>query len=90
MPRTPPFAGLRRNVVPIAAGLAILVAIWLVPDLTPPSSVPTPVRLVHELYEADQRVNRSTLFWRAMNVGRSRISATVNTLHWRTSARRCR
>ena len=35
---------------------------------------------VHELYEADPRVNRATLFWRAMNVGRSHIAATVNTL----------
>ena len=35
---------------------------------------------VHELYEADPRVSRSTLFWRAMNVGRSHIAATVNTL----------
>jgi len=35
---------------------------------------------VHELYEADPRVSRTTLFWRAMNVGRSHIAATVNTL----------
>jgi uncharacterized membrane protein len=40
----------------------------------------TQAATVHELYEADQRVTRSTLFWRAMNVGRSHIAATVNTL----------
>jgi uncharacterized membrane protein len=42
-----PFAGLRRNAPAIVGGLIILVAIWLVPDLTPPSSVPPPVALVH-------------------------------------------
>jgi uncharacterized membrane protein len=42
-----PFAGLRRNAPALVAGFAILLAIWLVPDLTPPSSVPPPVRLVH-------------------------------------------
>src|SRR4029453_15105482 len=42
-----PFAGLRRNAPALIGGLAILLAIWLVPDLTPPSSVPPPVVLVH-------------------------------------------
>ncbi|HET9344392.1 MAG TPA: YibE/F family protein [Candidatus Limnocylindrales bacterium] len=42
-----PFAGLRRHAPAIAGGLIILVAIWLVPDLTPPSSVAPPVVLVH-------------------------------------------
>ena len=42
-----PFAGLRRNAPAIVGGISILVAIWLVPDLTPPSSVPPPVTLVH-------------------------------------------
>jgi uncharacterized membrane protein len=40
----------------------------------------TQAATVDELYEADPRVNRSELFRRAMNVGRSHISATVNTL----------
>jgi uncharacterized membrane protein len=35
---------------------------------------------VHELHESDPRADRRTLFGRAMNVGRSHISATVNTL----------
>src|SRR4030095_3660366 len=30
--------------------------------------------------DADPRVTRADLFWRAMNVGRSHIAATVNTL----------
>jgi uncharacterized membrane protein len=42
-----PFAGLRRNAPALIGGLVILLAIWLVPDLTPPSSVPPPVVLVH-------------------------------------------
>jgi uncharacterized membrane protein len=42
-----PFAGLRRNAPAIVGGLIILIAIWLVPDLTPPSSVAPPVALVH-------------------------------------------
>jgi uncharacterized membrane protein len=42
-----PFAGLRRNAPALIGGLIILVAIWLIPDLTPPSSVPPPVTLVH-------------------------------------------
>jgi uncharacterized membrane protein len=40
----------------------------------------TQAATVHELYEADPRVGRFELFRRAMNVGRSHISATVNTL----------
>jgi len=40
----------------------------------------TQAATVDELYEADPRVTRSELFRRAMNVGRSHISATVNTL----------
>ena len=35
---------------------------------------------VQELYEADTRVSRFALAGRAMNVGRSHIAATVNTL----------
>ena len=46
-PTAIPFAGLRRNAAAIVGGLIILVAIWLVPDLTPPSSIPPPVVLVH-------------------------------------------
>jgi uncharacterized membrane protein len=40
----------------------------------------TQAATVHELFEADPRVTRPELFRRAMNVGRSHISATVNTL----------
>jgi uncharacterized membrane protein len=40
----------------------------------------TQAATVDELYDADPRVSRSELFRRAMNVGRSHISATVNTL----------
>jgi uncharacterized membrane protein len=40
----------------------------------------TQAATVDELYDADPRVKRSELFRRAMNVGRSHISATVNTL----------
>jgi uncharacterized membrane protein len=42
-----PFAGLRRNAPALVGGLLILIAIGLVPDLTPPSSIPPPVRLDH-------------------------------------------
>jgi uncharacterized membrane protein len=42
-----PFAGLRRNARALLGGLVILFAIWLIPDLTPPSSAPPPVILVH-------------------------------------------
>jgi uncharacterized membrane protein len=42
-----PFAGLRRNALAIAGGLLIFIALWLVPDLTPPPEVEPPVRLVH-------------------------------------------
>jgi uncharacterized membrane protein len=42
-----PFAGLRRNARALGAGLLLLLVIWLVPDLTPPSSAPPPVILVH-------------------------------------------
>jgi uncharacterized membrane protein len=35
---------------------------------------------VNELHDADPRADRRTLFWRSMNVGRSHIAATVNTL----------
>ncbi|HSL32956.1 MAG TPA: YibE/F family protein [Candidatus Limnocylindrales bacterium] len=41
-----PFAGLRRNARAIAWGIALLVVIALVPDLTPPSTEPPPVVLV--------------------------------------------
>lgn len=40
----------------------------------------TQAATVHELNEADPSVGRMELFRRAMNVGRSHISATVNTL----------
>jgi uncharacterized membrane protein len=40
----------------------------------------TQAATVDELYDADPRASRSELFRRAMNVGRSHISATVNTL----------
>jgi uncharacterized membrane protein len=40
----------------------------------------TQAATVQELYEADPRVNRWRLAGRAMNVGRSHIAATVNTL----------
>jgi uncharacterized membrane protein len=40
----------------------------------------TQAATVDELHDADPRVTRSELFRRAMNVGRSHISATVNTL----------
>jgi uncharacterized membrane protein len=40
----------------------------------------TQAATVHELYEADPRASRARLFGRAMNVGRSHIAATVNTL----------
>ena len=46
-PEPVPFAGLRRHAPALAGGFIILVAIWLVPDLTPPSSIPPPVTLVH-------------------------------------------
>ena len=42
-----PFAGLRRNAVPLFGGLILLIALALIPDLTPPSSEPPPVALVH-------------------------------------------
>jgi uncharacterized membrane protein len=42
-----PFAGLRRHAPALLGGLIILAALWLVPDLTPPSSIPPPVTLVH-------------------------------------------
>jgi uncharacterized membrane protein len=42
-----PFTGLRRNAPALFGGLLLLVGLWLVPDLTPPSSVPPPVILVH-------------------------------------------
>jgi uncharacterized membrane protein len=40
----------------------------------------TQAATVHELYEADPSAGRLELFRRAMNVGRSHIAATVNTL----------
>jgi uncharacterized membrane protein len=42
-----PFAGLRRNAVALFGGLLLLFGLWLVPDLTPPSSAPPPVILIH-------------------------------------------
>ena len=42
-----PFAGLRRNAPALFGGLLVLFALWLVPDLTPPSSAPPPVTLIH-------------------------------------------
>ena len=42
-----PFAGLRRNAPALFGGLVILFALSLIPDLTPPSSEPPPVVLVH-------------------------------------------
>ena len=44
---TVPFAGLRRNAPALFGGLLLLVGLWLIPDLTPPSSEPPPVVLVH-------------------------------------------
>jgi uncharacterized membrane protein len=40
----------------------------------------TQAATVHELFEADTAASRWQLFGRAMNVGRSHIAATVNTL----------
>jgi uncharacterized membrane protein len=40
----------------------------------------TQAATVHELHEADPRAGRWSLFQRSMNVGRSHIAATVNTL----------
>jgi uncharacterized membrane protein len=40
----------------------------------------TQAATVHELHEANPRTGRWPLFWRSMNVGRSHIAATVNTL----------
>jgi uncharacterized membrane protein len=40
----------------------------------------TQAATVHELFEADTSASRWRLFTRAMNVGRSHIAATVNTL----------
>lgn len=42
-----PFTGLRRNAPALFGGLLLLIGLWLMPDLTPPSSVPPPVILVH-------------------------------------------
>jgi uncharacterized membrane protein len=42
-----PFAGFRRNARALAGGFLLLTVLWLIPDLTPPSSIPPPVRLVH-------------------------------------------
>jgi uncharacterized membrane protein len=42
-----PFAGLRRNAPALFGGLVLLFALSLIPDLTPPSSEPPPVVLVH-------------------------------------------
>jgi len=44
---TTPFEGLRRNARALFGGLLLLVGLWLVPDLTPPSSAPPPVVLIH-------------------------------------------
>ncbi len=44
---TVPFTGLRRNAPALLGGLLLLVGLWLIPDLTPPSSEPPPVVLVH-------------------------------------------
>ncbi len=46
-PPTVPFVGLRRNAPALLGGLLLLVGLWLIPDLTPPSSEPPPVVLVH-------------------------------------------
>jgi uncharacterized membrane protein len=42
-----PFAGLRRNAVALAGGFVLIFGLWLVPDLTPPSTLPPPVTLAH-------------------------------------------
>jgi uncharacterized membrane protein len=42
-----PFAGLRRSAFALAAGLVLLIGLWLIPDLTPPSTLPPPVVLAH-------------------------------------------
>jgi uncharacterized membrane protein len=44
---TIPFAGLRRNAPALFGGLVLLFVLSLIPDLTPPSSEPPPVVLVH-------------------------------------------
>ncbi len=53
----------------------ILGALGVLDDVTV-----TQAAAVSELHEADSTVGRMALFGRAMNVGRSHISATVNTL----------
>ena len=45
--RTAPFAGLRRHAVALASGFVLLVVLLLIPDLTPPSTLPPPVVLAH-------------------------------------------
>jgi uncharacterized membrane protein len=42
-----PFAGLRRHAVALAGAGVLLIALWLLPDLTPPATQPSPVQLVH-------------------------------------------
>ncbi len=43
-----PFAGFRRNAPALFGGLLLVAVImWLIPDLTPTSSVPPPVELLH-------------------------------------------
>lgn len=58
VPSAVPFAGLRRHARALLGGGLLLVGLWLVPDLTPPSTEPPPVRLVHgrivELLEASE------------------------------------
>ncbi len=46
-PPSIPFAGLRRNAIALVGGLLLLIGLSLIPDLTPPSSEPPPVILVH-------------------------------------------
>jgi uncharacterized membrane protein len=47
-PTTVPFAGFRRNALALFGGLILLaVILWLVPDLTPASSQPLAVELLH-------------------------------------------
>ena len=50
----------------------------------------TQAATVTELHEASPSLSRVVLAKRAMNVGRSHISATVNTLSSPTSGPRCR
>jgi uncharacterized membrane protein len=56
-----PFAGLRRNARALFGGIVLLVALFLVPDLTPPATEPPPVELIHgRIVEFHDRTGGST------------------------------